>query len=143
MLSPVEDDQVISIEAAAASRGVTGAGAGGGGASGAGASGCAGVSSLDLARAVRTLGSVVREAGLVVPVFRSPPRVAELDRTIRRNHDGSYVVSVRLTGRPFVAVEADLIEGVMVANQLGGVEASRWRRLLWNALELGEARSAA
>jgi hypothetical protein len=127
-MSPVNEDQVISIESA-------GFGRGGGG--------CAGVSSLDLARAVRTLGAVVREAGLSVPVFRSPPRVPELDRTIRRNVDGTYVVSVRLTGRPFVAVEADLIEGVVVANRLDGVEASRWRRLLWNALDQDVARSAA
>lgn len=101
------------------------------------------VSSLELARAVRAIGGVVRDAGLTVPVFRSPPRAPELDRTVRRQPDGTVVVSVRLSDRPFVAVEADLIEGVVYANGLSGVEASRWRRLLWIELEGAAARAAA
>ena len=47
----------------------------------------------------RRLGAAARAAGLVVPAFRCPPRVAGVVRTIRR-YPGGAVVSVRLRDRP-------------------------------------------
>lgn len=49
------------------------------------------------------------------------------------------MVAVRLRGRPFVAVQADLIEGVVVVNDLRGSQAEELRRELWNALEAAKA----
>jgi len=43
-------------------------------------------------------------------------------------------VAVRLHGRPFVAVLADMIEGVLVANRLDGTQATRVRTVLWDAV---------
>ena len=44
------------------------------------------------------------------------------------------MVAVRVKGRPRVAVAADMIEGVIVANRLGGPDALRVRGALWEAL---------
>lgn len=70
-----------------------------------------------------------------MPVFRSPPRLADVDRTLRRRPDGQVVIAVRLTGRPFAAVQSDVIAGVVVANGLEGQDAGRFRRAAWAALE--------
>lgn len=43
-------------------------------------------------------------------------------------------MSVRLDGRPFGAVVADMVEGVVVANRLEGAEATRVRTALWEAV---------
>lgn len=45
-------------------------------------------------------------------------------------------VAVRLAGRPFAAVQADLIEGLVVVNDLDASAADETRRVLWNALSL-------
>jgi hypothetical protein len=90
--------------------------------------------SLRFAAAVRVLGHAARARGLDVPGFRSPPRVAGAERTLRRRADGGATVAVRLRGRPFVAVLADMIEGVLVANGLSGTEATRVRTALWDAV---------
>lgn len=89
--------------------------------------------SLRFAAAARTLGQVARREGLVAPSFRSPPRTVGLDRSIRRLPTG-VVVSVRLRDRAWVAVLADMIDGVVVANLLESVDASRLRTLLWEAV---------
>ena len=91
--------------------------------------------SLRFATAARALGDVARGRGLVVPAFRSPPRVLDADRTIRRRHDGSATVSVRLGGRPWPAVLGDMVEGIVVANQLAGADAMRARAVLWAAVD--------
>jgi len=70
--------------------------------------------------------------GLHVPGFRSPPRLAGASRTIRRRPGGG-VVAVRVQGRPWVAVLADMVEGVVVANRLQGPAADRAREALWMA----------
>lgn len=44
------------------------------------------------------------------------------------------MVSVRLRGRPWVAVLADMIEGVIVANDLAPPLADRVRSELWTAV---------
>jgi hypothetical protein len=57
------------------------------------------------------------------------------DRTLRRRADGSVAIAVRLSGRPFAAVVADMIDGVLATNQLLGQDAEDWRRRLWCAVE--------
>lgn len=47
------------------------------------------------------------------------------------------MVSVRLRGRPWVAVLADMIEGVVVANGLAPPQADRLRADLWSAVGVG------
>lgn len=62
---------------------------------------------------------------------------------MRRRSDGTVTVAVQLRGRPWPAVLSDVIEGVVVANRLSGVEAERCRAVLWQALEPElEARAA-
>jgi hypothetical protein len=89
---------------------------------------------LRFAGAVRTLGQAARGLRLAAPGFRSPPRVPGVDRTLRRRPDGGATVSVALKGRPFEAVLADMIEGVVVANGLEGATATRARTSLWDAV---------
>jgi hypothetical protein len=88
-------------------------------------------STVDFAGAARTLTRAARGMGLVVPSFRCPPRLIGVDRTIRRRPDGA-IVAVRLRGRPWAAVLADMIEGVVVANALQPPAADRVRADLWS-----------
>ena len=85
------------------------------------------------AAAARRLGGEARRRGLVVPGFRSPPRLPGAERSIRRRPDGAAVVAVRVHGRSLEAVVADMVEGVLAANRLtagrGGRSSARrcWR----------------
>ena len=90
--------------------------------------------SLRFAAAARSLGQAARLRGLVVPGFRSPPGIDGVHRTLRRRQ-GVPSVAVCLRGRPWSAVLADMIEGVVVANGLTGVKADRARAALWPAVE--------
>jgi hypothetical protein len=90
--------------------------------------------SIRFAHVARTLATSARGRGLRVPAFRSPPRVKGAERTLKRWPDGGATVSVALRGRPFAAVVADMVEGVVVANRLGGIEATRTRTALWEAV---------
>ena len=87
-------------------------------------------STADFAAAARTLTSEARRHGLVGPSFRCPPRLVGVDRSIRRRPDGA-TVSVRVRGRPWPAVLADMIEGVVVTNQLTPPRSDRLRTDLW------------
>ncbi len=98
--------------------------------------------SLRFASAARSLGQVARSRGLDVPGFRSPPRLAGVERSVRRRPDGGATVSIRLRGRPWVAVLSDMIEGVIVTNQLSALAADRARTALWSAVETEELRAA-
>ncbi len=99
--------------------------------------------SVRFAAAVQAVSSEARRQGLVVPGFRSPPRAPGPMRTIRRRGDGQAVVAVRLRGRAFEAVAADIVEGVLVANSVSGSRATVLRtRLLAAALDADEARAA-
>lgn len=89
-------------------------------------------STADFAAAARSLSSEARQRGLVGPSFRCPPRLVGVDRTIRRRPEGA-IVSVRVRGRPWPAVLADMIEGVVVANQLTPPRSDRLRTELWAA----------
>lgn len=86
------------------------------------------------ASAARTLSSQAHRHGLASPGFRSPPRIVGVDRSLRR-FNNRVVVSVLLRGRPFVAVLADMIEGVVVANELTGRNAENARSFLWSSVE--------
>ena len=86
--------------------------------------------SLRFADAVRVLAVEARSLGLDVPGFRSPPRIAGVDRSLRRRPGASPAVAVRLVGRPFDAVLDDMVEGIVVANGLAGPAAARARRQL-------------
>jgi hypothetical protein len=101
-----------------------------------------GVASLEFARVARALAEAARAEGWRVPGFRSPPKLAGAERTVRRRRDGGSVVAVRIQGRPWPAVLGDLVEGVVVVNGLRGAEADRCRNLLW-AVALPEAACAA
>ena len=89
---------------------------------------------LRFAHAVRTLSESARLQGLDVPIFRTPPRRPGAVRTIRRNRRGA-TVAVLVAHRPWTAVLADMIDGIVVVNDLHGARAIRCRTALWSALE--------
>jgi hypothetical protein len=80
------------------------------------------------------LGAAARAAGLDVPAFRCPPRLAGARRTLRR-YPGGAVVAVQLKGRAYADVAADMVEGVLVVNRLVGEAATRMRAVLAEAVE--------
>jgi hypothetical protein len=90
-------------------------------------------SSVDFALAVRAIGRELRRRGLVVPSFRSPPRLPGVNRSLRR-HPGGAIVAVQLRGRPWMAVLGDLVEGAVVVNQLPASQADQLRGVLWQAV---------
>ena len=92
-----------------------------------------GAVSIEFARAARKLGEAARRGGWQVPSFRSPPN-GPGRRTLRRRGGGA-VVAVALHGRPWLAVLADMVEGVVAANGLQGAAAADCRDALWGALE--------
>ena len=83
----------------------------------------------------RALAAASREMGLNVPSFQSPPRSDQLDRSIQRSGNGDCVVAVRVRGRPFAAVVADAIEGIVVCNRLDASAAAAVRDELWREIE--------
>ena len=88
--------------------------------------------SLRFARLARSLGEAARAQGLGAPTFRSPPRLPGVSRSIVRRGPG-VTVAVALRDRPWGAVVADMVEGVVAANRLTGVRADRARAALWSA----------
>jgi hypothetical protein len=82
------------------------------------------------AHAARALADEARRRGLVAPSYRCPPRLVGADRSLRRRPGGA-VVAVRIRGRPWPAVLADMIEGVIAANGLTPPLATRVRTELW------------
>jgi len=89
---------------------------------------------MQFAAAARVLGEAARRLRLLAPSFRSPPRVSA-DRTVRGQGTSTATVAVRVRGRPWLAVLADLVEGVVVANRLRGPDADTCRTELWAAVE--------
>ena len=95
--------------------------------------------SLEFAGAVKVLGATARSMGLEAPGFRSPPRLVGVDRSVRRRRSTSgeaapAVVSIRVRDRPWPAVLADMVEGVVVANGLHAPDADRARAALWESV---------
>jgi hypothetical protein len=88
---------------------------------------------IEFAQAARTLTNEAQHRGLVGPSYRCPPRIVGVDRSLRR-HAGGVVIAVKLRGRPWAAVLADMIEGVVVANGINATQAFRLRSELWTAL---------
>lgn len=88
---------------------------------------------VQFADAARALAAAARRFGLAAPTFRTPPRLVGLDRTVRR-HAGGGVVSVRLRDRPWPAVVADLVDGVIAVNGLEPRRANRARADLWEVV---------
>lgn len=89
---------------------------------------------VHFATAARVIGDAARARGLVVPAFRSPPRLPGAARTLRRWSGGGATVSVEVRGRPYEAVVADMVEGVVVVNAVVGADATRLRTALWEAV---------
>ncbi len=98
-------------------------------------------SAVQFADAAQTLARAASALGLVPPSFRFPPRIPQAARTLRRRR-GRCVVSVVVRDRPWVAVQADMIEGVVATNLLASADADRARTALWNAL-VDQGRAAA
>lgn len=88
-------------------------------------------STVQFAEMARSLAREARRLGLRAPSFRCPPRLVGVDRTLRRSAGGSATVAVRVRGRPWPAVVADMIEGIVSANELRSPEADRARTALW------------
>lgn len=87
------------------------------------------------AHAARTLTREARRRGLEAPSFRCPPRIVGADRTLRRRPGGG-VVSVKVRERPWPAVLADMIEGVVAVNRLSPPAATRVRTELWEVIAI-------
>jgi hypothetical protein len=97
----------------------------------------------EFALAARSLAHTAQGLGLIAPSYRTPPRVAGADRTLRRGAKGAVMVAVRVRRRPVAAVLADMIEGVVAANSLAGRDAERCRAVLWDAVQpIGEPLAA-
>lgn len=99
-------------------------------------------STLWFAETARLLARTAQRLGCRAPGFRSPPRLGGCDRTIRRRSTG-VTVAVRVRGRPRVAVLADMIEGIVVANRRSGSRAVELRAALWAAAGEHDAPTAA
>jgi hypothetical protein len=89
---------------------------------------------LQFAAAASALTQASSRLGLVGPGFRCPPRLAGVDRSLRRRADGSAIVAVRVRNRPVAAVLADMIDGVLASNRVTGSTATTLRRALWDAV---------
>jgi hypothetical protein len=88
---------------------------------------------LQFAAAARSLTRSARLQGLVAPGFRSPPRLAGVNRSVLRR-GSSASIAVRVRGRPWSDVVADMVEGLLVVNGLEGAEAESARQALRTAL---------
>lgn len=91
-------------------------------------------SALQFSETVRQVVALARNQQMRPPVFRSPPRLEGVDRSIRRRPNGTVVVAVRRVGRPLAAVQADVIEGVLAANGVVGERADQFRHAAWDRL---------
>ena len=93
-----------------------------------------GPGAIRFAETARSIGRAARLRGLEVPTFRSPPGLVGVQRTIRRRGT-SATVSVVVRGRPWAAVVADMVEGVVAANRLDSRRADTVRAALWMAVD--------
>ena len=93
---------------------------------------------MRFAGAARAIAGAAGALGLVVPGFVSPPRLAGVDRSLRRRPGAAPpAVAVRRTGRALDVVVADMVEGVVVANSLSGAAAEHARRRMLAAVAEG------
>lgn len=89
---------------------------------------------VQFAQTARALAEVAHRLGLAAPGYRSPPRKGAGHRTIRRSDEGTATVSVVVRDRPWPAVVADMVDGVVVVNHLEGEAAGEARDALWAAV---------
>lgn len=102
------------------------------------------MTAADFATVAHALVDVTRAAGHQPPGFRTPPRIVGVDRTVtRRAGSTSAAVAVRIRERPWAAVVADMIDGVIAVNDLGPPEAGRLRGELWAAVSARAQRAVA
>ena len=87
--------------------------------------------SVQFGEIARLVANRARSLGLSIPIFKSPPRIVGVSRTVRKRDDGRSVVAVSFRNRPLGAVISDLVEGVLVVNELSGASACRVRDDLW------------
>ena len=74
---------------------------------------------MDFAYSARHLSARARTLGLHAHLsFRSPPKVLGTDRSLRLLPGGGAVIAVRLKVRPLIAVQADMVDGVIAANKI-------------------------
>ena len=92
------------------------------------------MSGPEFATAVRELMQAAAGAGMRSPAFRSPPRLATAQRTIRWVAPDTAIVAVRRADRASAAVVADMIDGVVRANGLSGSAAQDAARKLQECL---------
>lgn len=95
------------------------------------------VTAMEFARVVRLLSDETKRLGLCAPGFRSPPRLAGFNRTLRRRLAGPPMISVRLGGRTINDVIDDMIQGVLVVNDIKSPNHLEIQNLLAAAAELG------
>ena len=93
-----------------------------------------GPGAIRFAETARSIGRAARLRGLEVPTFRSPPGLGGVQRTIRRRGTSATVSGV-VRGRPWAAVVADMVEGVVAANRLDSRRADTVRAALWMAVD--------
>ena len=90
---------------------------------------------MRFAEAVRVLGQAARRRrARPCPGSAARPGWPAPSARSRRHRGGGATVAVTIRERPFQAVVADMIEGIVVANQLDGTAATRARTALWEAL---------
>jgi hypothetical protein len=87
--------------------------------------------SVQFGEAARSLAGRARSRGLATPVVKSPPSIVGVSRTVRYRTDGQAVIAVAFRGRPWNAVLADMIEGILHINVFSGAALSRARDDLW------------
>lgn len=71
----------------------------------------------EFAQTVRALNVAAVSMGLEAVGFRSPPIDPAVTRSLRRRPTG-WVVAVRRDDRPDDAVQADMVDGLLAANQI-------------------------
>lgn len=93
------------------------------------------MSSTGFASAGRMLAHRARERGVRTPLFRSPPRLPGVRRSVTRNKDGSVTVAIVVRNRPVGAVLADMIDGAVLAAGVHGADALDLRDHLWTGAD--------
>ena len=89
--------------------------------------------SIQFSIAVRTLGRIADQLGYRIPQFRCPPPSAKYQRSVRKTGEENLSISIVIRGRPWLAILADIVEGVVIANTQSGQD-SELRNILWDCI---------
>lgn len=93
------------------------------------------VSASDYADMAQQLSDLAKSGGLEPPVFQSPTRLANANRTIRRRKNGTAVIAINLLRRTVEDVQSDMIDGIITATSLDSDRAERFRTAAQRVLE--------